>query len=163
MFAPRVAHAHCPLCTAGAGAAAIGAAWLGVSQLSIGIFIGAFALAMGLWMGRIFTRRYLPLQKPLLGLLSFTSVVLPLTAFMTDVSSVYLAWGGGYGSFFNRVVTINQFILGSVAGALIMFITPFLSRWLTRARHNKLIPFQGIILTFVLLVLGSLVIELFIL
>ena len=36
--------AHCPLCTAGAAVAVGGAAWLGVSKIIIGLFIGAFAV-----------------------------------------------------------------------------------------------------------------------
>lgn len=46
---PRATFAHCPLCTIGAGAAAVGAAWLGVSYMVIGVFLGAFGLAIGLW------------------------------------------------------------------------------------------------------------------
>ena len=40
--------AHCPLCTVGAGAAAAGAIWLGVSKVVVALFIGGFAMSMGI-------------------------------------------------------------------------------------------------------------------
>jgi hypothetical protein len=70
---PTYTHAHCPLCTVGAGAAAAGAAWLGINSMVIGIPLGAFGLALGLRIGAMIKRQYLPYQRPLIGLSSWVS------------------------------------------------------------------------------------------
>ena len=41
IFLVRNVSAHCPLCAMGAGAAAVGAVWLGISKVVVGLFIGA--------------------------------------------------------------------------------------------------------------------------
>jgi hypothetical protein len=157
---PKSALAHCPLCTAGAGAAALGAAWLGVGQMPIGIFIGAFAVALGLWVARLIKREYIPHQKWFLSILSYVTIVLPLTPILRDVHSIYVGLGGEYGSMTNRVYMYNDFIVGSVIGAFIIVIAPSLSRRLTDLRGGKLIPYQGMMITFVLLLLSAATAEL---
>ena len=57
---PKIALAHCPLCTVGAGALAVLAASLGISSLVVGVMIGAFALALGLWIGKMPKKKYIP-------------------------------------------------------------------------------------------------------
>ena len=57
------AMAHCPLCTIGAGALGAGAIWLGVSSVVVALFIGAFAMSMGMWFARIIKKQYVPFQK----------------------------------------------------------------------------------------------------
>ena len=39
VFSMAFVRAHCPLCTIGAGAAAAGAVWLGVSKVVVALFI----------------------------------------------------------------------------------------------------------------------------
>ena len=53
---PATAFAHCPLCTAGAGLAFLGAYWIGVNGLTIGMLMGALAFALGLWMATLLIR-----------------------------------------------------------------------------------------------------------
>src|SRR3989344_6532474 len=75
VLTPRVL-AHCPLCTIGAGAAAAGAVWLGISKIAVALFIGAFAMSMGMWFSRIIGNKinYLPFQSVLIivGIFAFT-------------------------------------------------------------------------------------------
>ena len=49
IFLVRFISAHFPLCTIGAGAAAGAAVWLGVSKVVVALFIGGFAMSMGMW------------------------------------------------------------------------------------------------------------------
>lgn len=156
LFAYAPAHAHCPLCTAGAGLAALGAAKLGVGSMSIGIFLGAFALALGLWIARFLKKQYLPGQKGMLAVLSFATTILPLQSVLADNTSLYLPFWGEYGKTF----VINLFVAGAVVGGALILLSPYLSRKLALARGGEMYPFQGMVITLVLLVSAAAVIGL---
>ncbi len=144
------AFAHCPLCTIGAGAAAAGAAWFGVDTIVIGIFLGAAALAMGLWFSRLIKRKYVPFQKWAISAISFASIIIPVMPMMTGYSSAYISLAGDYGSLLNRTYMINSFLLGSLIGAAIVAMAPSISSLVTKKR-GKTVPYQGIVITFALL------------
>lgn len=153
VLATPVATAHCPLCTAGAAIAAGGAMYLGVKAGPIGVFIGAFAASMAWWIdGRL--KKYIPLQKWVLILVSWLLTVLPLNPLLRTNEPIMIAWIGEYGSLLNSTYTINTFLVGAVLGGIAVCVTPSISRRITswRGRH---IAYQGIILTFVLLMLLS--------
>lgn len=156
---PATAKAHCPLCTAGAGVLAIGAAYLGINTAVVGVLIGAFALALALWVARIVKKQYIRYQKPILIVLVFLSTIIPLMPLIREYRSINLYLFGQYGSLFNRTYMFNLFIIGVIIGAIIMYLMPFASAFVTRKRGGKTIPYQGIGLTFVLLLLVSLFIQ----
>ncbi len=156
---PGVAKAHCPLCTAGAGALAVGAAYIGVSTYVVGILIGAFALALSLWIVKLVKKKYIKHQKPILAALVFLSTILPLMPMMRHYTSVNIYWFGEYGAMFNRTYMFNRFLIGVIIGTLIMFVSPYLSRELSKLRNGKIIPYQGIAITFVLLFITSLIMQ----
>jgi len=155
------AYAHCPLCTVGAAAAAGGAAWLGVSKIVIGVFIGAFAVSIGWWVSNIIKKQYIPFQKPLITSLSFVTTIFPLLGLdvMQSIYPVYVSLAGDYGSLLNRTYILNLFLIGSILGGLMVSVTPWLSRKITIMRNGKMLPYQGILLTFLLLVISSAIIE----
>lgn len=157
----KTAAAHCPLCTIGAGTVALGAAWLGLSALSIGIFLGAFGLAMGLWIGRLLKKKisFFRHQTLAIGIFSFIVTMLPLKPLFYDNSSIYISLAGDYGSWLNRTYYFDKFIVGGIVGATVLFIAPFLSKSISTARKGKMLPYQGIILSFLLLVAASLLFE----
>ena len=144
--------AHCPLCTGGAAAAAGAAALLGVSYGAIGVFLGAFATAMGFWLPRLIKKRYIPYQKQVVFWAVYLSTLLPLIPFTRDYSSVYISWFGDYGSIGNRTYLINWFIIGAVLGSLIVWVSPAISVKLTEWRKGRSIRFQGLGITFGLLI-----------
>jgi hypothetical protein len=150
------AQAHCPLCTAGAGAAAAGAAWIGVSSMVIGILLGAFGLALGLWLGGLIKRSYVKYQRWLIGIFSFLTTVLPLQPVLKEYTSIYLSLTGEYGSLLNRTYLIDYFLVGSLLGAGIVIAAPYLSSYLTQTRQGKMLPYQGVSITFGLLLIASL-------
>lgn len=150
-------YAHCPLCTIGAGAAAAGAAYLGVSGFVIGLFIGAASLALGLWTSKWLKKKYIPYQGAVLALISFFTITIPVMALIQDYTSIYISIAGDYGSLLNRTYLINLFLLGGIFGALVLSISPYLSRKLSLARSGKMLPFQGLILTFILLIIIALI------
>ncbi len=150
--------AHCPLCTIGAGAAAAGAAGFGVDNVIIGIFLGAAALAMGLWISRLVKRKYVPFQKWAISAFSFASIIIPVLPLIKGYSSVYVSLAGGYGSLLNRTYLINSFLLGSMIGAVIVALAPSISSGITRIRGRS-VSYQGIVLTFSLLAIAAAVAE----
>nr|MBI4156615.1 hypothetical protein [Candidatus Woesearchaeota archaeon] len=153
------ASAHCPLCTVGIAAAAGGAAWLGVSQIIIGLFTGALAVSMGYWISRMIKKTYIPFQKTIIILLSFITTIVPLLNVMEGFYPAYISIVGSYGSLLNRTYLINAFLTGSLIGAIIVSISPYLSNFITRLRKNKTLPFQTTALTLSLLIMTSIIIE----
>ena len=152
--------AHCPLCTAGAAFVAGGAAILGVHRMVIGVFIGAFAASMGVWFGRVLRKRFMPLQKTIIFLLSYLLTVLPLWPLLKDSHPLLLNLAGDYGSLLNRTYLIDYYIIGGIIGSFIVIIAPFLSEKITSIRKGRHIPFQGIVLTFTLLIITGIALQL---
>ena len=145
--------AHCPLCTIGAGAAAAGAVWLGVSKVVVALFVGAFAMSMGMWFSKIPKKRYVPFQKTLIVALIFLTTVLPLLPIFKAIGPLYLPFIGDYG----LTYAINYSLISSLFGGMLVFISPFLSKKINEKR-GKSMPFQGMILTLsLLLIIGALI------
>ena len=157
---PAWAAAHCPLCTAGAAAAGGIAVWLGVSTAVVGIFLGAAALSMGWWFAKKVRRRFFPMQTQIIAGGVFASTIIPLIPLFREYTSWYVGIAGAYGTFLHNVYLINLFLLGSAIGAVIMLVTPLLSRRVAVLRKGKIIPYQGLAITFLLLFAASLVAEL---
>lgn len=155
VFVPQVASAHCPLCTAGAGALAILAASLGVSSVVVGLLIGAFAVALGLWLSGLVKKQYVRFQKPILATLIFLGTVIPVMPFIEHYGPWYIPFIGKYGTTY----TVNLYILGVAIGVLIMLLARPISRLVTKLR-NKQMPFQGVTITIGLLVVVSIIIQL---
>jgi len=137
--------AHCPLCTAGALVAAGGAAYFGVSNLIIGLFIGAFAVSIGWWVSKLIKKQYIPYQRLIIIALSFITTVLPLLSTLKEFYPWYISIIGGYGSLLNRTYLINLFLIGSIIGGVIVLLTPFISNLITKLRKGRILPFQAVI------------------
>ncbi|MEK6950352.1 MAG: hypothetical protein AABX13_01360 [Nanoarchaeota archaeon] len=154
--------AHCPLCTAGVAVAAGGALWLGVNVLVIGLLVGAFAVVTGWWVANLIEkkyRRYFPGQKLLLILLSFLLTVIPLLPLMKGTIPFSLSLLGTYGSVLNRTYLFSSFLLGSLLGGSIVSVAPAFSHRITLWRSGKMLPFQGVLLTFALLLMAGLLLQ----
>lgn len=151
---PKVASAHCPLCVAGAGALAALAASLGVSSVVVGVLIGAFAVALGLWFAGFLKKQYIPQQKPILAFVIFLSTVIPIQPLIVHYAPFYVPFFGEYGTTY----TINLYVLGVIIGSIIMLFSPYVSKWITRLRGEQL-PYQGITITMTLLVVVSIIIQ----
>lgn len=153
-FLIRFISAHCPLCTIGAGAAAAGAVWLGVSKVAVVLFIGAFAMSMGMWFSKIIKKRYIPFQKTSIVLVIFLTTLLPLLPLFTAIGPLYLSFIGEYGTTY----AINYSLASGLFGGFIVLSSPFLSKKITDFRNGKIIPYQGMMLTLsTLLITGGLI------
>ncbi len=151
--------AHCPLCTVGAGAAAAGAMYLGVSTIVIGLFIGAFAISTGYWISKLIKKQYFPYQNIALILASFLLTIIPIMPLIPGFTPWYISWFGEYGSIFNRTYLLNNFVVGSIIGASIVSLTPSISKKISDYR-NTTIAFQGVILTLLSLIITGVIIHL---
>jgi len=158
LFAVR-ASAHCPLCTIGAGAAAMGASYLGVKDAAIGVFIGAFAVALGFWSAKLIKKNYLKYQSELIIVLVFILTIVPISQVVKSYIPFYINWGGGYGTIFHRTYIINSMFFGSLIGAIIMVFSPWLSRKIKEKFHIA-VPFQTMIMIFLLLIISGLILQL---
>ncbi|MEM4295963.1 MAG: hypothetical protein QXS91_04130 [Candidatus Anstonellales archaeon] len=144
-----LASAHCPLCTAGAAVAAGAATWLGVNIMVIGLFIGAFATSLGFWVSNLLRKKFVsfPLQTLLIVTVSFLLTVLPIIP-VVEGSDVNFS-----------VSRVNNFLIGSVIGLVIVALSPLLSSGMTKIRKGKFFPFQGIIITILLLIVAGVIIQ----
>jgi len=159
VFIPTTAKAHCPLCTAGAGALALGAAYIGVSTYVVGIFLGAFALALGIWMSRIPKKEYIKYQQRIIVFVVFVTTIVPLMPLLQHYVSFNVYLFGEYGNMFNKTYMVSRFLIGSIIGAGIMYISPAISLRVSRIKKKRLFPYQGIVITFILLILVSLIMQ----
>lgn len=153
--------AHCPLCTLGAGAAVSGAAYFGVNKVILSLLVGAFAISMGMWFARVIKKRYVPFQKTLIILISFLLTVIPILPMVNVVSPYYLSLIGDYGSVLNKTYMLNLSLIASFFGGFLVMISPNISKKITklRGRHTN---YQTMILTFLLLGIFGLIIQLLI-
>jgi len=157
VLTPKVL-AHCPLCTIGAGVAAAGAVWLGVSKVVVALFIGAFAMSMGMWFSKVAGKKgnYIPFQPLLIITGIFVFTVWPLMPLFEAIGPVYLSFIGEYG----RTYAFNYSLISALFGGLIVFVSPHLSKKITKIRNGRIIPFQGIVLTLLILIITGGIVQL---
>ena len=157
IFLSKDVMAHCPLCTVGAGALGAGAIWLGVSPVVVALFIGAFAMSMGMWFARIIKKQYIPFQKILIIAIIFFTTVIPLILMplFKALGPLYLSFIGDYG----KTYVFNYSLASSFLGGLIVLSTPSISKFITKKRNGKIFPFQGTLLTLILLIIVGIFIQ----
>ena len=155
IFLSKSVMAHCPLCVVGAGAAGAAAMWLGVSKVVVTLFLGAFAMSMGMWFARIIKKKYIPLQNFLIVALIFFTTVLPLMPLFKALGPLYFSFIGDYGTTY----VFNYSLAGSFFGGLIVLSTPSISKAITKKRNYKTFPFQGTLLTLALLIIVGILIQ----
>lgn len=151
--------AHCPLCTMGIAAVAGGATYWGFNKLIISLLVGAFAISTGMWVARSIKKKFIRFQKPLIVLLSFALTVIPLLSLLYVMYPLHINLFGDYGSLFNRTYLLNASLISSIFGGFIVAIAPSLSEKITSFRGQR-IPFQGVALTLLLLIITSVAIQL---
>ena len=145
LFVLREVSAHCPLCTGAVVAGAVGAKYLGLDVTILGIFVGAFAISLGLWISRKI-KNYFKYQNTLIVTSSFFLTIIPSLAFIDDMT---------YISLLSKTFFVNKLLIGSIIGALITLLSYRLHNYI-KLKHGKvLFPYQGVVLTLLLLILSS--------
>jgi len=148
---PAVSQAHCPLCTIGVGALAVFAASIGVPSVIVATLIGGSAMALGLWLKGVIKKKYIPLQDDLVTVLVYASTVLPLIPMLREYKPFYVPFLGEYGTTY----TVDVYLIGILFGAIAVVMASPLSSVLKKLNNDKVISFQGMIITFLLLTITS--------
>ena len=144
VFLPRLAYAHCPLCTGAMVAGVATTRYFGVDDGIVGIFVGGAIISMALWFNRSnLKKKYVPLNN-----LFVLAVIWVLT-----VGSFYLAGLFKDGAL---VLGMSGLLFGILLGSVLTYIGPLLSGYIKKKNLGKvLFPFQAIAITLLLLVLAS--------
>jgi len=137
----------------------MGASYLGVKDAAIGVFIGAFAIALGFWTNKLIKKIYIKYQEELIILAVFIIMIVPISQIIKSYIPFYINWAGGYGAIFHRTYIINSMIFGSLIGAIIMIFSPWLSRML-KEKFRIAFPFQTMIIIFLLLSIAATILQL---
>lgn len=156
---PTVSYAHCPLCTIGIGILGAAAQAMGVSLGVIGLFVGAFVVSTGMWISMRINWRF-KYKTQFVVLVSFVLTVLPLRQFSNQYFYIPVYWLGEPGSILNRIYFIDQFIAGSVLGWIMTVLSMYLNSAVKRWRGRVLFPFQGVMITLLVLVLAGVILQL---
>lgn len=143
-------YAHCPLCTAAVGAAAVSAKYYGMDTTIIGLLIGAFGVSTGLWIG-LKVKRYFKFQLPVIILASFLLTIIPLLYISSDNIYLPLLLFGKSGSFLNKVYWVNKLLFGGIIGGLATLFAYLTHVYIKKFNGKVLFPFQGVIVTLVFL------------
>lgn len=147
---PRIASAHCPLCSVATGMAVATTRVYGIDDMIIGLFIGSFVVSTALWANNISLRRnrgkeYMPYQ----------SLSLVLASLLATLATLYLS--GLLGDMRYQVFGVDRIFVGTLAGTAISTASFELHRKLRWHNSNRnYIPMQGVILPLLSVVIASL-------
>lgn len=159
VLVPASASAHCPLCTVGAGVLAGVAAYLGVSLGAIGLLIGAFAMALGVWLAKWPLKKYIPYQKEFIAAGIFLATVWPLMPLLSQLEPVYLDLAGAYGGWWHNTYVWDPFLIGSMVGMILFLVASAVNGKIKKVL-NRQFPYQGVVITWLLLLVGALIFQL---
>ena len=138
LFIGSAAHAICPICTVAVGAGLEGARQLGVADVIVGIWAGAFALVMIFWTAKFLKR------KSVENALWYVFII---ATWYSVLALMYLMPGLTYGA--NRIWGVDQFLLGIIAGSVVFYMAEKKSNKMIRANGGKSrFKFQKVIIPF---------------
>lgn len=147
---PRTALAHCPLCTAGAGAGLFLSRWLGIDDSITGVWMAAFLAASSLWAANSIKKKYIPGQNTLIYLAVFASTIWSFYAFKLVSEHSGLIMG------------VPNLIFGMVLGGVVFYLTDILNLVIRKIWQKSLFPYQSIVFSLGSMFLLSLALFIFI-
>jgi hypothetical protein len=150
-FSPIIVFAYCPLCVAGTGVLVIAGYELGVKKIVMGLLIGGLAVVFGEWLNKLIKRKIFKGQEFLVIVLTFILTYLPVKSLISDYF---------YFTITNQdhFVMIDKSLLSGIFGGLLVYLAPFISKFITQKR-GKTILFQRIIVTLILLIIFGLILQ----
>lgn len=159
-FLPVPVRAHCPLCTTAVGGAVVGAAALGLPVGIVALLGGALLASSGLWLASALRKRskarwvHHRATPHIIVWATLASLIIPLmltpSVRAASTSMELLIIGAN-----EWAVTIDWLLVGGIIGTLTMYAGFWISDAIKRQKGRVLIPFQGIAITFALLVVES--------
>ena len=124
--------AHCPLCTAGAGAGLALSRWLGIDDSITGIWMAAFLGASSLWASNSVKRKFVPKQETVIYFLVFITTIWSFYAFNLVNEHAGLIMG------------IPKLIFGMLTGGVIFYLIDVLNHTIRHKKEKVLFPYQPI-------------------
>ncbi len=131
----KPAHAHCPLCVAGAGAGLSLSRVLGIDDSITGVWMGAFLGAMSFWITNSVNKTYIPFQKQVFYLLIFVTTIVSFYRF------------GLINEHNGLVFNLPKLTFGILAGGILFYLVDTVNTLIKKKNGKVLFPFQSIILS----------------
>ena len=125
--------AHCPLCTAGAGAGLVLSRWLGIDDSISGIWIAAFLGATAFWGAYALKKKIVPFQETLIYLAVFGLTIWSFYQFNLVNEHAGLIMG------------VPKLIFGMLSGGIVFYLTDILNKIIRKTRGKVLFPYQPIV------------------
>ncbi len=150
---PFTVFAHCPLCVGGVIILTFLGYEIGVKRIVLGFLTGALAVAFAEWINRLIKRKLFKGQGFLIITLTFILTYLPVKSYIFNYYSLYLTNLG-----INTPILIDKSLIAGLLGGILVYVAPFISRWITQKR-GKTILFQRIIVTLILLIIFALILQ----
>lgn len=144
---PIKTFAFCPLCVVATGFAVGLVRWLGVDDIIVGLWVGAFGLSMALLLGNFLVRK---------GASKKISLPAAITLVLASMlASLYL---GGFLKVPNKIFGIEKIIFGMIIGILMMIMAPFINNLIKKLnRDENLISHQKMLVALALLGASSII------
>ncbi len=160
-FSSAPVRAHCPLCTGAVAGAAVVAKYYGMDLIILGLFVGAFGISTGLWVGRKMKKEYFKFQLWTIVLVSFLLTVIPLRMLGGENIYIPLRLFGEVGSMFNKIYWVDRLFFGSLVGGVLSVLAFGVHNTVKKYNNgNVLFPFQGIALTVGFLAIAGIIVQL---
>jgi len=145
--------AYCPLCVGSVLILTFLGYELGVKKIVLGFLAGALTVAFAEWMNKIIKRKLFKGQDFLIITLTFVLAYLSVKSYIFNYYSLYFPNLG-----MSKPFLIDKSLLSGIFGGFLVYIAPFISKFITQKR-GKTILFQRIIITLILLIIFGLILQ----
>lgn len=132
------------------GAAMIWAALRFADIGVVGVLVGAFGLALGIFIARVLPERYIPRQTQVFGLIAFLAIVVPFRYFVSGFNPVYIPI-----SISGNLYLLEKFFLGAFLGGAVLIVAPLICRLLMSIGSSKESPLLDLVLSLGFLALAA--------
>lgn len=150
--------AHCPLCTAAAGAGIGIARAYGLSDSIVGLFLGAFVASSSLWINRMLKKKInIPYQEFLIMFASFLLLTIPLYLSGVIINSEIVKTSKDYSMLGLGMFGIDKLMGGIIIGTLAVWLVFNFSDYIKNKRKNVLWPYQGLSFMIITLLMLTLI------
>jgi len=140
----------CPICTVAVGAGVGFSRTLGIDDLIVGLWYGALIVSSIYWIFSIFDKKKIYFKYRNFLLFVITYLIFIILLFFTDI----------LGNPQNYLFGIDKFLIGTILGSIIFYISVLYDRYLRKINKNKvLFYYQKVIIPIMFLIFGSLYIH----
>jgi hypothetical protein len=148
LLAEKAVAQVCPVCVVAIGAGLGLSRWLGIDDVVSSVWVGAFLIAIISW-----TLSFM--KKHNLG---FTDDGIVVTLLYLSLTYIPLYYAGIIGHPLNRIFGLDKIIVGSIIGAVVLFLGHWFHLYLKKQNNGKsYFYYQRVAVPVILLALTSLI------